>query len=90
MLNRRVAPSIARGLGGNALKDFLAPYWRSVAARRLGHIAGAIRRIFGMPDYAGYVRHLRACHPEAPVPTEKEFFSQYVTARYGDGPTRCC
>jgi uncharacterized short protein YbdD (DUF466 family) len=59
-------------------------------AERMRGFLRDLRRIFGMPDYEGYLRHLRACHPDAPVPTEREFFAQYVTSRYGDGPTRCC
>jgi uncharacterized short protein YbdD (DUF466 family) len=43
-----------------------------------------------MPDYEGHVEHLRRCHPDHPVPSEREYFEQYVAARYGDGPTRCC
>ncbi|MGH2668615.1 MAG: CstA-like transporter-associated (seleno)protein [Gemmatimonadales bacterium] len=43
-----------------------------------------------MPDYAAYCRHLRERHPDRVLPTEREFFDQFVRARYGDGPTRCC
>jgi uncharacterized short protein YbdD (DUF466 family) len=43
-----------------------------------------------MPDYEGYLRHLRLTHPSWPIPSEREFFDLYVTARYGDGATRCC
>lgn len=50
----------------------------------------AFRQVAGMPDYAGYVRHLRLRHPSWPIPTEREFYEVYVNARYGDGPTRCC
>jgi uncharacterized short protein YbdD (DUF466 family) len=50
----------------------------------------ALRRIAGMPDYAAYVAHLRQHHPGCPVPSEREYFGEYVRARYGDGPTRCC
>ena len=57
---------------------------------RLGALVAALRRVAGMPDYAGYVGHLRRCHPERPIPTEREFFAEYVATRYGDGPTRCC
>jgi len=49
-----------------------------------------LRRIAGMPDYGAYVEHLRRCHPERALPTEREYFEQYVATRYGDGPTRCC
>ncbi|MGH7527803.1 MAG: CstA-like transporter-associated (seleno)protein [Gemmatimonadales bacterium] len=53
-------------------------------------LLGAIRRIAGMPDYGAHLEHLRHCHPGARPPTEREFFEQYLRARYGDGPTRCC
>jgi uncharacterized short protein YbdD (DUF466 family) len=43
-----------------------------------------------MPDYAAHLEHLRRCHPERPVPTEREFYEAFVQARYADGPTRCC
>ena len=57
---------------------------------RLSALLTAIRRIAGMPDYPAYLQHLRSCHPERPVPTEREFYEDYVRARYADGPTRCC
>jgi uncharacterized short protein YbdD (DUF466 family) len=50
----------------------------------------ALRRMLGMPDYGAYVAHLRACHPDRAVPSEREFYDDYVRTRYGDGPTRCC
>jgi uncharacterized short protein YbdD (DUF466 family) len=50
----------------------------------------AVRRMLGMPDYQAYVRHLQRCHPDRPIPTEREYFDQFVRARYGDGPSRCC
>jgi uncharacterized short protein YbdD (DUF466 family) len=50
----------------------------------------ALRAITGMPDYAAYVEHLRCCHPEMGVPSERQFYDDFVRARYGDGPTRCC
>jgi uncharacterized short protein YbdD (DUF466 family) len=43
-----------------------------------------------MPDYQAYVEHLHTCHPERPVPTEREYFTQYTEARYGAGVSRCC
>ncbi|MFZ5623627.1 MAG: YbdD/YjiX family protein [Gemmatimonadota bacterium] len=59
------------------------------ADRRTGILA-ALRRIIGMPDYEAYVAHLQTCHPEQPVPSERAFFEQYLSWRYGGGPTRCC
>lgn len=49
-----------------------------------------IRRVTGMPDYGAYVEHVRHCHPDQPIPTEREFYESYLQSRYGDGPTRCC
>jgi uncharacterized short protein YbdD (DUF466 family) len=49
-----------------------------------------VRRIAGMPDYAAYVDHLRHCHPERPVPGQREFYEEDLRARYEGGPTRCC
>lgn len=56
----------------------------------LSAMLSAIRRIWGMPDYAAHLAHLRRCHPEQGVPTEREFYEEFVRARYADGPTRCC
>ena len=52
--------------------------------------ASVLRRIAGMPDYAAYVAHVTRCHPGRAVPTEREYFAEYLRARYDDGPTRCC
>jgi uncharacterized short protein YbdD (DUF466 family) len=53
-------------------------------------IAMVLRRIAGMPDYAAHLEHLRRCHPETLIPSERQFYADFVRARYGDGPTRCC
>jgi uncharacterized short protein YbdD (DUF466 family) len=60
------------------------------ARRTVARAGEMLRRIAGMPDYGAYVEHLRRCHPERAVPTEREYFEQYVAARCGDGATRCC
>jgi uncharacterized short protein YbdD (DUF466 family) len=51
---------------------------------------GALRSIAGMPDYDAHVEHLRDFHPERPIPTERQFYDDFIRARYEDGPTRCC
>jgi uncharacterized short protein YbdD (DUF466 family) len=56
----------------------------------LSKLIGALRRIAGMPDYTTHVEHLRRFHPENSIPTEREFYDDFVRTRYGDGPTRCC
>jgi len=50
----------------------------------------ALRRLLGMPDYRAHLAHLRARHPDRPIPTEREFYDEYLRTRYGDGPARCC
>ena len=49
-----------------------------------------LRKVAGMPDYEAYLEHLRRSHPDCPVPTEREFYAEFVRSRYEDGPTRCC
>lgn len=56
----------------------------------LGRLLVALRRIAGMPDYASYVEHLRRCHPALPEPSERQFYEDFIRARYEEGPTRCC
>jgi uncharacterized short protein YbdD (DUF466 family) len=53
-------------------------------------VLSAVRRVAGMPDYGAYLEHLRRYHPERTAPSEREFYEEYVRARYADGPTRCC
>jgi uncharacterized short protein YbdD (DUF466 family) len=56
----------------------------------LSRLLSPVLALLGMPDYDAHCRHLREHHPERPLPSEREFFDQFVRARYGDGPTRCC
>jgi uncharacterized short protein YbdD (DUF466 family) len=56
----------------------------------LDRIGSFLRRIAGMPDYQAYLKHLRSSHPERAVPTQREFYAEFVRARYDDGPSRCC
>jgi uncharacterized short protein YbdD (DUF466 family) len=43
-----------------------------------------------MPDYAAHLEHLRRYHPAQAIPTEREFYEEFIGNRYADGPTRCC
>ena len=67
-----------------------ASQWGSRAVHVMTRLGNIFRRVAGMPDYLGYLQHLRSCHPEMRVPTQQEFYSEFVRSRYGDGPTRCC
>jgi uncharacterized short protein YbdD (DUF466 family) len=57
---------------------------------RVARAARLLRKIAGMPDYAAHVEHLRSAHPDRVVPTERQYFEEYLQARYGGTPTRCC
>jgi len=74
-----------RGSGAAGQRRSLLELRDSVAT-----LLSAIRRVAGMPDYAAHLEHMRRRHPERAVPTEREFYEEYVRGRYGDGPTRCC
>jgi uncharacterized short protein YbdD (DUF466 family) len=82
MWRRHMLDSGAAGRGGSGAVAIAAGIWRA--------LADLLRKLAGMPDYAAHVEHLRRCHPGQRVPTEREFFDEYVRARYADGPTRCC
>ena len=71
-----LTPSAARG--------------RGPSPRRITQLLGALRKIAGMPDYAAHLEHLRQCHPVQPIPTERQFYEEFLRTRYADGPTRCC
>ena len=64
----------------------MRPEPRGLFARWLS----GLRRVSGMPDYEAFLAHQRAHHPGQPVPSERDYFTAFLTARYGDGPTRCC
>jgi uncharacterized short protein YbdD (DUF466 family) len=66
------------------------PEQTETGASRRARLYSTVLAVFGMPDYAAHCRHLREQHPGRPLPTEREFFDEFVRARYGDGPTRCC
>jgi uncharacterized short protein YbdD (DUF466 family) len=53
-------------------------------------ISSFLRQLAGMPDYQAHITHLRRCHPGQAVPSEREFYDEFVRTRYEDGPTRCC
>jgi len=48
-----------------------------------------LERIVGEGDYARYCAHLRSRHPEARIPTEREYYLTRLEERYAR-PTRCC
>ena len=63
---------------------------RATGAGWLASALAVLKRVLGMPDYAAYLAHHRARHPDCPAPTEREYYDQYVRSRYGAGASRCC
>jgi len=59
-------------------------------AQLTGEFVSLIRKVAGMPDYAAHVRHLKECHPELSLPTEKQYFDQFVRMKSGGSGSRCC
>ncbi len=57
---------------------------------RIRRMGSFLRRLAGMPDYNAYLEHLRSHHPETRVPSQREFYAEFVRSKYGDGSSRCC
>ena len=50
----------------------------------------AVRRVLGVPDYDGYVAHMREQHPGEPVLSRDAFMRERLAARYERPGARCC
>ena len=48
------------------------------------------RGVTGADAYERYAAHLRATHPEAPVPSEREFWREKYADQERSPTTRCC
>ena len=48
-----------------------------------------LAELAGESQYSRYCAHLRAHHPDRPVPSEQEFFLQRLEEKY-TRPSRCC
>jgi len=57
---------------------------------RWAELQANLRRMAGMPDYAAFVRARRREDPTGPVPSEAEYFDDFVRARYERPSIRCC
>ncbi len=58
---------------------------------KLGKYLGqAANLMVGVPDYEGYVAHMRATHPEQEPMNYEAFFRERQEARYGNGAGKCC
>lgn len=65
---------------------------RTKIASFLRRLRQTLYLMVGMPDYDVYVAHLKAKHPDRPIPDRKSFARDCVQRRYeGSGqPNRCC
>jgi uncharacterized short protein YbdD (DUF466 family) len=50
----------------------------------------AVRSVIGVPDYARYLAHLQARHPDAKPLSREEFARERERARYAGTGSRCC
>jgi uncharacterized short protein YbdD (DUF466 family) len=49
-----------------------------------------LRQVVGAPDYERYLEHHARSHPgEAPL-SRRAYYADFVSWRFGPGPTRCC
>ena len=53
-------------------------------------LAQSLRLMVGVPDYQGYLNHMKATHPERAPMSYEAFFRERQQARYGGGSGRCC
>jgi uncharacterized short protein YbdD (DUF466 family) len=56
----------------------------------LKRAAAILRRIIGVPDYDGYLAHVRACHPETVPMSRADFERSRLEDRYSRPGQRCC
>jgi uncharacterized short protein YbdD (DUF466 family) len=49
-----------------------------------------LRQLVGAPDYDRYLEHHARCHAGTEPLGRREFYADFVSWRFGPGPTRCC
>ncbi len=54
------------------------------------YMAQSFRLMVGVPDYGGYVAHMRATHPDQEPMNYEAFFRERQAARYGSSMGKCC
>ena len=78
---RAISPTVAGGRTRTA--------WRSVGSALRG-IRWWFASVMGDNAYARYVDHLTHAHPDAPVPTESEYWRARYAAADAEPGARCC
>ena len=46
--------------------------------------------VFGLPDYAAYLRHMAQRHPGRTPLTREAFAREFIDRKYGGLRSRCC
>jgi uncharacterized short protein YbdD (DUF466 family) len=62
----------------------------TVRTRIVARALAIVRTIIGAPDYARYLAHQRAKHPDATPLSREEFARERERARYEGTGSRCC
>lgn len=60
------------------------------AARAWGALTWYVKGVLGESDYQRYVAHLRRVHPDAEVPTVREYWRERYAAQDANPGARCC
>ena len=66
---------------------------RSLAERvfaRWSAVLRVVREVVGAPDYERYLEHHARCHAGTEPLDRRAYYAEFVTRRFGPGPTRCC
>ena len=63
---------------------------RSRVAAAVARTAEVVRRMIGVPDYDGYVAHVRAMHPGCEPMPRDVFMRRRLEDRYSRPGARCC
>ena len=67
-----------------------APLPGAALVRAVRGVRWYVTTLMGDRDYERYVAHLRREHPDAGVPTEKEFWRQRWAEQDANPGPRCC
>jgi uncharacterized short protein YbdD (DUF466 family) len=63
---------------------------RTAHARVIARALTIVRTVIGAPDYARYLAHQRAKHPNATPLSREQFARERERARYEGTGNRCC
>ncbi|WP_240646122.1 YbdD/YjiX family protein [Georgenia sp. SYP-B2076] len=63
---------------------------RAATVRAARAVRWYVRALMGDGDYERYVAYLRRAHPDAEVPTEKEFWCRRWAEQEANPGARCC